>query len=124
MSISESDVARLAPLLNHLTYQASACPHYELLSGALIWPDELPTERPLPDGWCAIRPLFRHRTCMIIGIPLEYSELWEVGKKSFPQWPGFRTDRCSPSNELKELYEQSSRSWDEFFERVDRGQFP
>jgi hypothetical protein len=81
---------------------ADAKPHYDMLSDALFWSDEFPRE------WCdeihLIRPLLRHRTCLIITEESPFEDWWIAGKALFPGWIGFRPERSSSSVDLQTVY--------------------
>jgi hypothetical protein len=41
---------------------------------------------------------------MICGIDSECGEEWEVAKQVFPEWVGFRAERCQPQAEIVEQF--------------------
>lgn len=92
---------------------------YELMSGALLWSDEIPdlAQRGAAIDVTCLRPLLRYRTTLILGKPEQrHEEFWSEAKRLFPDWPGFDPDRRSP--ELKAKFEafeaEAMGSLDEF----------
>ncbi len=83
------------------TVDPNATFSYELLSGGVWSSDEIP---PVTRAVWALRAVIRHRTCMICGIDSAFGEEWEVAKQLFPEWVGFRTERCQPSAEIVEQF--------------------
>ena len=92
-------------------------PCYDIMSDALVWFDEayLPW-MPVELVW-ALRPLWHYRTGLIIGEPRPYREWWDLGRRLFPLWRGFRPGRCQRSLWLAKLYRggraEGDRSLDE-----------
>ena len=78
----------------------------------IVWSDEIPSD--LSDDVDMIRFLLRHRTCQIMVQDSEFIEWWERGKQLFPQWIGFMHTRCTPSNQLQEIYLQGKRQWKKY----------
>lgn len=108
MSVSGSEIEKLAPLLGHLPVQREARPRYDMLSDALIWSDEWPLDRP-PRDWWAIRPLLHYRASIILSEPAPYQLLWDIGLKYFPLWPGFLAERRSQEPELVQILQRGRR---------------
>jgi hypothetical protein len=84
------------------TRDPSSVPHYEVLSDALVWTDELPVAH--PQEWDAIRMVLRHRTCVIIGVDSPFRGWWDLARELFPEWVGFRVERCTASPQLRAFY--------------------
>lgn len=76
---------------------------YDMLSDGLVWSDELPQEF-LRDIHL-VRPVLRHRTCIILGEPSHYEPWWNEAKRLFPDWVGFLAARAVPSEALRKLYQ-------------------
>lgn len=111
------DLQAAAPLFRRICDPVTGAePFYEMLSHALVWTDELPDEP--PSEWQAIRPVLRHRTCIILGEASEYEQWWKVAQSLFPNWVGFRHDRCTPTESLRSLYAESVREADRSLNRV------
>jgi len=103
-----SRLATIAEAMNGMKKSSDAEIHYDMLAGALWWSDERPDFPQAEDHWC-LRPVFRFRTTLILELPeMQFLPYWEEARKQFPKWPGFAVERCSPSVELAELYEQKS----------------
>ena len=93
-----SDIARHMESLSKID---DARVRYELLSGSLVWSDELPRD---VDTDC-IRFVLRYRTSLILSEPCpEYEALWNEARRQFPQWIGFSPERMAPNQELAEFY--------------------
>ena len=102
--MNESDLKHISDDLNQLARDEQATVHYDIMSDALVWSDERPRHRRARELWC-MRPIFRYRTGLIIGLELsEFREVWEAAKRLFPQWIGFREDRSSRNVELEKEY--------------------
>jgi hypothetical protein len=80
-----------------------ATPRYDMLSDSLVWTNELPE----PDGRnvSPIRPVIRHRTCLILGIPPEFPEWWTTAQSLFPTWIGFSPARSIGNSSLVDIYQ-------------------
>ncbi len=99
MSDLVSELAAIAPQMRKLVHSAQAEVFYEMLSGSLIWTDEIPeSSKRQPGSVECLRPVFRFRSSLIIGNPEEqYRPYWEEAERLFPNWPGFTTERRSES---------------------------
>lgn len=84
------------------TPDAKAVASYEMVSDAMIWSDELPKSE--PSLWWAIRPVLRHRAAVATGEHSDYLEWWTRALELFPEWTGFRADRCVWSASVLEKY--------------------
>jgi len=87
----------LAPILNQLTmFQDAEC-FYDVLSGGLLWRDEIPDASVLAPGtFEGLRGGIRYRTTLILGeADQQYQDLWAEAKNLFPNWPGFSPARRS-----------------------------
>jgi len=117
LSMSDDLLARLtaiAPILNSLPFNPEAECFYELMSGTLVWRDELPHVP--PDQLCPMRFLFRYRTTLILSQPDPGLEsFWHVATRLFPQWPGLHESRRSTS--LAAFYKQKKAKWDRQLQR-------
>ena len=99
-----------------MTPDPSSVPHYEVLSDALVWTDELPDAH--PQEWDAIRMVLRHRTCVIIGVDSPFREWWDLARELFPEWVGFRAERCTASPQLKAFYVAAREKSDREIEKL------
>jgi hypothetical protein len=81
---------------------------YDLLSGGLIWSDEVPNE-PIGD-MLMFRYLLKWRTDIILEkVHPDVWQYWSAAKSAFPKWPGFAPCRCTPNSELLDEFAQLSR---------------
>lgn len=78
-------------------------PRFELMSGALVWADEVPPGTPVEVVW-SLRYLWHHWTGLIIGELHPHAGYWEVGRELFPHWGGFQPVRCRPSHRFAAIY--------------------
>ena len=120
-SITPEDIRALAPLFEAITTpDPTKQVQYDGLSGALLWRDELP-EHLRPSRWWNIRPILSYRTGLIIGEPRADQEpLWLAARAAFPNWVGFRPERCRPDPELAQLYQTRRREFEDSWERMDK----
>ncbi len=88
---------KIAPKLNQLREDPNARVHYELMSGGLVWSDELPSWDQLETGEShCLRAVWRFRSSLIMGTPEEkHRASWERAQEVFPDWPGFLPQRRS-----------------------------
>lgn len=102
-------LAELAPLLQARNRSRPfARPHYDAMSDALVWRDELVAALP-EDQLGALRYLFRFRMTLVLGAPNEeLRPLWRRAQELFPEWVGFSERRASPSAGLVEIYKRKS----------------
>jgi hypothetical protein len=104
---------------------AGARPQYDVLSDAIVWPDEFPNDVPAErfDACTCIRYVWRSRTCRLIGLAPEYEEWWRRAFELFPEWVGFLPERNAASAELAEMFHQrraaSVASFEQFFGAED-----
>jgi hypothetical protein len=99
-------LAEIASIMRQLQESPTATVFYEMLSGGLVWSDEIPARENRPPS-CAeyLRPIFNYRSGLILGRPnKKYREFWKEASRLFPEWPGFLPARRSPEYQL--LYEQ------------------
>lgn len=82
--MSELDaMKRIAPLFARIRLPSpDAAARYDMLSDAIIWSDELPSDS--PEQWWDIRPGLRHRTCLILGVESPFQTFWEHALNCFP----------------------------------------
>jgi hypothetical protein len=103
--MSPLDLDAAAPLFRALREaHPNSGPYFDMLSSSLIWLDELPKADPAE--WGAIRPVLRHRICVILQEPSEYTDWWNRAKRLFPEWVGFRPGRCEPTPELVRIFRE------------------
>jgi hypothetical protein len=99
----ETALSELASLMQNTIRCHEAAFTYDILSGALLWSDELPDFRLLRKvpHWSILRFVLRFRMTLILGQPdEELREYWDKARQLFPQWPGFSVDRRSPELHL------------------------
>jgi hypothetical protein len=85
------------------TRRCFARPFYEVMSDSLVWPGETAKSTPTRLIW-ALRPLFHHRTGLILGEHWRFADEWQLGLRLFPHWVGFHPSRCSVSPRLARIY--------------------
>ena len=105
-------------LLHEVAFAANSCPadphasfKYDLMGDSIIWTDELPDASTIRYSKSTIlRVLQRYRTTLMLGTPdVTLERYWDLGKKLFPNWPGFHSSRLQASPELVAHYEQHQR---------------
>ena len=80
----------------------SARVFFEVMSGALVWSDEV-KDVPTKVIW-SLRPLFAFRSSLILGQPEEKGRsYWDASTSLFPRWVGFVPARAEPSPQLLEI---------------------
>lgn len=75
---------------------------FDSMSAGVVWEDELPPshKRGLAHAW-GLRPIFGYRTSLILGKPDEaLEEYWNLATQLFPNWVGFRCERCEPNSDI------------------------
>jgi hypothetical protein len=120
----EDDLRRHASYINARRWRWPLLgPSYHLLADALVWIDEKPPWakklRPAED---ALRCLWHHRTGLILGEERPFGELWELGRRLFPEWVGFHASRCTPSRKLQVFYRAKRIAADRCLRQVE-GEF-
>jgi hypothetical protein len=96
-------MSSLSPFLSSLKKSDSASIRYELLSGSLVWSDEIPTDVWLRNEW--LRYVLNYRTGLIIGDPdPTLAVVWREAVGYFPNWIGFLPERTSYDSKLTEFY--------------------
>jgi len=99
-----AQMAEIAGALDALVKSPGAEVHYDLLSDALWWADELPAHVEAESVW-SLRPILRYRTTLILGqADSGFVPHWQAAQRLFPRWPGFTPDRCTPNRELAAIY--------------------
>jgi hypothetical protein len=92
-----------AEKLGQCTYSPQSTFRYDIMSDAIVWEDEIPSP-PLGDAMI-VRLLLRFRTSALLSTPdINLEPYWRLGGRLFPSWPGFRPDRNTPSEQLREYY--------------------
>jgi hypothetical protein len=84
-------------VLDRQAFDPLAKASYELMSGGLVWPDELPRpgspERaPVLLNW-AHRYLLAYRAALTLGEASPFRPVWEQVMAFAPNWPGLRPER-------------------------------
>ena len=108
---------------------------YCLLAAAVHWSDEAPIELVGVHVIHGLRPVFHHRTRMMLGEDSGHRDIWRFAQTLFPAWIGFAPERCNPppyvmeqvraelargAREIRKL-DRLSRLWDR---RCDKGSLP
>lgn len=85
----------------------SAKLEYHLLADAVYWDDEFqgfPSE--IDD---AFRMVLNHRTSLLAGEDGRFPDVWQTSKECFPQWVGFRPERCTANAEISDRIQRIRR---------------
>lgn len=102
------------------TVDPNATFFYDMMADGAWWSDETPKEF---EAVSALRMVVRHRTCVICGIESPFGEAWDIAKKLFPEWVGFREERCRPSAEvveqIKAMLVKGKREVEKMFRAAD-----
>lgn len=109
---------RHARLLNALPFRESARHVFEMMSGAVMWEDEV-ADLPFSEiGW--FRVALAYRSSLIVGAPRqEFEAVWVALRKAAPDWPGFRSERCARSEELARFLADAKKKSVRTLDRVD-----
>src|SRR5262249_25832570 len=87
-----------AQVLDGLKFDENAKRMYEYLSGGFLWSDEMPHDSPHESATTLIKALTAYRASLILNEERsEFKGLWDEARGRFPNWPGFRPERFSPS---------------------------
>lgn len=94
MLLSQNDI----DILSALKFDAHAQPAFEYLKYCLTWPDERPLQHLSSEGREFLYDLWIYRGFIHRSAPrnewglnpTHYENVWELGLKVIPQWPGFR----------------------------------
>jgi hypothetical protein len=91
--------------------EASPVVFYEVMSGGLVWGDELMVDEKFPpEVFHALRTLWAYRTSVIVAAPEEkWRPHWEACTALFPRWIGFRPERSKASPELLRILKRGKR---------------
>ena len=123
--LAATALRNIAPLMRVLVCSPQAALSYEMLSGALVWSDELPEFRVLRlvHRWDVIRFVLRFRTTLILGDPNEeLREYWDEARQHFSEWPGFDLRRRSADlrEAVRELESRANAEIDEIDREMDQ----
>lgn len=84
--------------------------NYDIMSGALIWSDEIPPDLWVGKIWVP-RFIFAYRTSLMLGEPrIELQPVWDEALALFPKWIGFLPERREPTPDLLEVYRRGDVS--------------
>lgn len=92
--------AAVLSLLEREAPDAEMC--WDMLAGAVYWSDEIDRHALSHESVGALRPVLRHRTCVMLDIHSPFGERWDIARSMFPKWVGFSQHRCRPSPEVLE----------------------
>ena len=112
--------------IKQLTLDPNARCQYELLSGGLVWSDEFTItilnelsglgEEPIAH---IFRYLWAYRSSLIEKQERqEFRHIWTEMLTTFPDWPGFRSERSSP--DLKERLIKEQKLMEKRIRRMER----
>lgn len=103
------DLSRIAPLMESLKRKDNARVSYDILSGSLIWSDELPKSAHV--SLDCLRFVLKYRTGIIVDNPQpSFEQFWQEAVRQFPNWIGFSTERSTPNEALINYYHERRRS--------------
>jgi hypothetical protein len=84
-------------ILDRMPFDAAARGSFELMSGALLWPDEFPlgmADWELVRSQCVYRYLLAYRRAITLGEDRAvFRPVWEQVARHAPNWPGLRPER-------------------------------
>jgi hypothetical protein len=102
------DLSRIAASMEALKKEDDARAFYDLLSGSLVWSDELPKNGAV--SLDCLRFVLKYRTGLIVGEPQPSFELfWQESIRRFPNWIGFSVDRTTQNEALTAYYLQERK---------------
>lgn len=110
------DYQALAPALDGLRFNPDARFFFEMLSGGVVWSDELPPDSASTEEAIAsaLRGIWHYRTSLILGAPVErFKASWEAAQSAFPNWPGFHPSRrdTALAAKVKEIRDAANKNW-------------
>lgn len=112
-----NDLYRIASSMEAMAKRTDAAVFYDLLSGSIIWSDELPKTAPV--SLDCLRFVLKYRTGLLVGEPQPSLELfWQEASRRFPNWIGFSSERTKYSEELVRYYVQERRRGGEKEKRI------
>ena len=100
-------------------------PFFDLLAGAVVWPDatrQWPRRPRTPTEviW-ALRHLWAYRTSLMLGQPREeLAEYWRFGLEHFPKWVGFHPKRCIATRALLRIHRDGEVRTAQLIEQIKR----
>ncbi len=113
---------RIAEAMNRTSLlDPAAMPKYHFLSGAVVWPDELPSEAVNNSAeFYPVRYLWNHRSMLTMSMTSEYAAWWEHALRYFPNWVGFRDERRLLTPEFVKEFERGKHQTEEFLRAIAR----
>lgn len=114
---------RCAPLTHALTFDPTAEPRAELMSGSCMWADEIHS------SWCIqcvwkTREIFHLRYQITVGeeVPSRSVAYFCELEQQFPNWPLFRPERRSPeiADQVQRMVRRNTRQTCIDLKRMDR----
>lgn len=102
------------------TPDPDAAASYEIMSGSLIWSDELNADLPIEVIW-ALRELFAYRTYLMLNDAEVDNAFWNQCIALFPNWIGFLPERRKPTRELLAEYRRGVVSIEACLRKFGRG---
>jgi hypothetical protein len=104
-------------ILKQCKWNPEATMSYDGMSGGLLWSDEFPDaafKACMDEDNYAFRYVLAYRASLIRQAPREpVLAAWEQLARECPEWPGLRSERCSPSL-VDELESRESRFFADF----------
>ena len=93
---------------------------YELMSGAVIWSDEMRgnLSSELISG---LRVVWAYRSSLYLEEPRkEFEDVWNRARELFPSWPGFHESRLKPDGKVISYYKRVKYKSDRKLDLVDK----
>jgi len=90
--------------LRALKREAASQPIYEIMSGSLVWPGEIPSGLTM-DEMTLMKIILHYRTSLISNALVSIDQdLWDKFRAKYPDWIGFDSSRCQANERLSKLY--------------------
>jgi len=105
------DLSEIASSMERLEKRADARLFFDVLSGSIMWSDELPKAAPVSQD--CLRFVLRFRTGLLVGEPEPRGErFWQEARRRFPNWIGFSPERTTYNPSVARFYaEESERAF-------------
>jgi hypothetical protein len=105
---SQETLRQWATHLDGIRASTSSEPFVDVMSDALVWPDETASSTPIQVIW-ALRFVRHYRTGLILGVERPHEDFWQLSRQLFPQWVGFHPSRCELSEQLAAVYHATKK---------------
>jgi hypothetical protein len=102
------DLSLIAPSMESLEKRENAHMFYDVLSGSIVWSDELPGASPVSSD--CLRFVLKYRTGLLVGEPEpSFEPFWQEAHRRFPHWIGFSPDRTTYDQKFSIYYNREKR---------------